>query len=99
LLGVQPADEHARGHGPVVQRPGQPEQVVPLVVDQVELDAVAQQSAGGAVVRGPDVPESRVGEAGEARRELQAEQVEEREDDVAVAGGVGAVALAAEVSR
>jgi hypothetical protein len=60
-------------------------------VNQAELDAVAQQAAGRAVVSGPEVPESRVGEAGEARRELQAEQVEEREDDVAVAGGVGAV--------
>jgi hypothetical protein len=62
-----------------------------LVVDEVGIDAVAQQPAGGAVVQRADVPEAGVGEAGEARRELQAEEVEEREDDVAVAGGVGAV--------
>jgi len=43
--------------------------------------------------RRPDAPQARVGEAREARRELQAEQVEEREDDVAVAGGVRAVGV------
>jgi hypothetical protein len=58
---------------------------------RIGLDAVAQQPPGRAVVCGPGAPEAGVGEASEAGRELQAEQVEEREDDVAVAGGVGAV--------
>jgi hypothetical protein len=62
-----------------------------LLVQEVRFDALAQQPAGGAVVRSSGVPEAAVGEAGEAGRELQAEEIEEREDDVAVAGGVGAV--------
>jgi hypothetical protein len=62
-----------------------------LAADQVELHAVLEQPARGAVVSWSGPPQPGVGQAREARRELQAEEIEQREDDVAVAGGVGAV--------
>jgi hypothetical protein len=34
LLGVQPGDKQARGDGPVVQRPREAKQLVPLVVSR-----------------------------------------------------------------
>jgi hypothetical protein len=63
---VQPCDQQARGDGPVAQRRREAQQLVPLLVDEVRFDAVAQPPAGGAVLRSSDVPEPAVGEA--ARR-------------------------------
>ena len=91
LPGVESCDEQARGDGPRVQRSGEAQHLVPLFADQREADAVAKQPAGRAVVNGPAAPETSVGQPGEARREAQAEEVKQREDEVAVAGGVGAV--------
>ena len=56
LLGVQPPDEQARGHGPLVKGAGEAQQLIPLAADQVGLDTVAQQPAGGAVVTGAAAP-------------------------------------------
>ena len=77
---------------PVLDRRGDPQQLVPVLGDQLRVDRVVQQSAGGRVVaHSGQVVEPPIRESGEVRAEVELEQVEQAEDQVGVAGGVGGV--------
>jgi hypothetical protein len=91
VLSVQPPDEQAGGDCALLDRSGDVEHLVPLLGDQRRVHAVADQPACWAVVAGAGVPEAGVDEPRKPGCELQAEEVEQREDDVAVASGIGAM--------
>jgi len=89
-VAAQGAHELAGGAVALQQAASDPEQIVPVVGDEVRVESVA-----GELVQRPVVgdrikpPEPGAAGIGEAWGELVAEQSEAPEDDVGVAGGVG----------
>ena len=94
--GVQLGDEQAGRGVTELHRPGEAEQVVPMVDDEAGLDGLGEQRPGarpaGGVVAGRAEPvQLEPGQVADVRRELQAEEVEEAEGGQRLAVGVGGV--------
>jgi len=87
---LQDAEDFAGADGAGGQAAGDAEQVVPGAGDEVGVDAVAGDPVQRAVVGvGFGAPEAGVTEVGEAGAELVAEEAEQAENLVGVAGVVG----------
>lgn len=80
---LEPLHEQAGGDVPVLDRRGDPQQLIPVLGDQLRVDRMVQQPPGGRVMRhSGQVVEPPVREAGEVRAEVELEQVEQAEDQV-----------------
>jgi hypothetical protein len=76
--------------GPGRQRAGDAQDVLPLLADQVDVDAVAGEAVEWSVVGvAVDAPEALIGQASGAGAELVAQQPEQPEDLIGVGGLVG----------
>jgi hypothetical protein len=81
---------------PELHRPDEPEQIVPVVRDQLRLDGLGKQRTGVRVAGAPGRPDAeavelQAADVADARRELQAGQIEDRKGGQGLAGGVGGV--------
>jgi len=68
---------------PELHRPDEPEQIVPVVRDQLRLDGLGKQRTGVRVAGAPGRPDAeavelQAADVADARRELQAGQIEDR---------------------
>ena len=88
---LQACDEQAGRDPAALERGGQAEHVVVLLPDQRWSRAGAQDRIDLATGRSAEAVEAQVGGVFEARDEAPAEQVEQREDELGGAVGVGGV--------
>ena len=85
-------------------RPDQPQQIVPVIGNQLGLDGLGEQRTGVRVPGAPRRPgaeavELQSADVTDAWRELQAGQIEDRERGQRLTGGVGGVLGDRQVSR
>ena len=91
-VGRHPGDQHAGDDPAAFDRPGDPQQLVPLLEDQLGADAVGEQLLGGDERVGlAEQVQPPFGEVGQARVELPAEQVRDGEGQLGGAVRVGGV--------
>jgi hypothetical protein len=87
---LQDAQQLGGADGAGGQRAGDTQGVLPLLADQLAVDAVAGEAVERAVVGvAIDAPEALVGQASRAGAELVAQQPEQPEDLIGVGGLVG----------
>jgi hypothetical protein len=78
------------GNRPEVQRPGNAQEVFPVVADQVQVEPMARDGIQRAIVSGRiDPPKSSCSHVGQARAKAIPQQRKQPEDDVAVGCLVG----------
>ena len=88
-LAAQRADELAGGRMALQQAAGDAEQIVVVLLDERPVDLVAREAVQRAVVGGVRTPERGGAGVSKPRRVLVAEDPEEAEDHVGVAGCIG----------
>jgi len=82
-LGLETADQEARGDPAAFERAGGAQQVVPAVGDELVADLAAAGDVDGEVGAGwSEAVKTLVGEISQAREEAPPQEVEQREDDV-----------------
>ena len=80
VLHLQDAHDGAGMDAAQLQRPGQAQHVLPVLGDEVDVDAVARQPVQRAVISAlVDAPEPGVADVGEPGTELVSEQPEQPE--------------------
>src|SRR6202011_756972 len=89
---------------PNFHRPDESEQIIPMVDDQLGLDGLGEQWSGVRVAGAPgrsgaEAVELESTDVSDARGELQAGEVEDRERGESLAGGVGGVLGDRQVGR
>ncbi len=71
VLGLQGADQSGGLHGAELEGAGEPQQVLPVLDDEPDVDALARQAIQGAVVGfAVHAPEPCAADVGQARAEL-----------------------------
>ena len=89
---LEPGDEQRCRVVAVPDGGGPAEKVVPSVEESLGSDVVSEQAGGESSGRcGGESPEALVGDVADAWGELEAAEIEQAEDEVGVAGGVGRV--------
>ena len=90
VLYLQDAHDGAGMDAAQLQRPGEAQHVLPVLGDEVDVDAVAREPVQHAVIGSlVDAPKSGVADIGEPGAELVSEQPEQSEHCVGVGGSVG----------
>src|SRR5262245_15800897 len=88
-VGLEPADQQRGGDPAPLQRPDGPQQVIPAAQDQVAADPTLEPRLQIRIApTSVEAIEPLVAQVADARRELQAQEVEQREDDLGEASGV-----------
>lgn len=83
VVGLKRSDKPRGLHHAKLQGAGKAQQVVPLLGNQLGVDAIGSQTIEGAVIgRGINAPQAGSARVGEPRAELEAEQIEDAEDRV-----------------
>src|SRR3546814_1062849 len=89
MVGLKDTGEPSRAHDAEFQRSGQAQQVIPVLDDQLGVDPVRREVVQHTVIGlSIDTPEPRAADIGDARRELEPEEVENAENRVGIAGRI-----------
>ena len=90
VLDLQDPHDGASMDATQLQRPGQAQHVLPVLDDEVDVNAVTGEPVQQAVIDGlVDAPEPGVADVGEPWAELISQQPEQPEHRVGIGGGIG----------
>jgi hypothetical protein len=90
VVGLKGADEAGGLHHAELEGAGETQEVVPMLGDELGVDAIAgQRIERAAIGLGIDPPQVGAAGVGEPRAELEAEQTEHAKDRIGVGAGIG----------